>query len=144
MQKMRRNTSSQVKNYVIGFELMTEEIVDRYRNEDGCLMMEAESTAETLVNFWQTTRRNNLENNHLHTRRHCITPSQTITSCQVRRVRSALNQHHDMWRQYIHIITGISLSGYCILIGLHLLLSAIPTIPLSTFENKVGLSSRNP
>jgi hypothetical protein len=33
------------------------------------LMMEAAFTSETLVNFSQTTRRNNPEDNHLHTRR---------------------------------------------------------------------------
>jgi hypothetical protein len=34
------------------------------------LMMEAASTSETLVNFYQTTRRNNPEDSHLHTHRH--------------------------------------------------------------------------
>jgi hypothetical protein len=42
--------------------------------EDGCLLgcsaVLAASTSETLVNFYQTTRRNNLEDSHLHTRRH--------------------------------------------------------------------------
>jgi hypothetical protein len=33
------------------------------------LMMEAASTSETSVNFCQTTRRNNPEVSHLHTRR---------------------------------------------------------------------------
>jgi hypothetical protein len=33
------------------------------------LMMEAASTSETSVNFYQTTRRNIPEDNHLHTRR---------------------------------------------------------------------------
>jgi hypothetical protein len=33
------------------------------------LMMKAASTSETLVNFYQTTRRNNPDDNHLHTRR---------------------------------------------------------------------------
>jgi hypothetical protein len=33
------------------------------------LMMEAASTSETAVNFYQATRRNNLEDIHLHTRR---------------------------------------------------------------------------
>jgi hypothetical protein len=33
------------------------------------LMMEAASTSETSVNFYQTTRRNNSEYSHLHTRR---------------------------------------------------------------------------
>jgi hypothetical protein len=32
-------------------------------------MMEAASTSETSVNFYQTTRRNNSEDSHLHTRR---------------------------------------------------------------------------
>jgi hypothetical protein len=33
------------------------------------LMMEAASSSETSVNFYQTTRGNNLEDSHLHTRR---------------------------------------------------------------------------
>jgi hypothetical protein len=33
------------------------------------LMMEAVSTSKTSVNFYQTTRRNNPEDSHLHTRR---------------------------------------------------------------------------
>jgi hypothetical protein len=32
-------------------------------------MMDAASTSETSVNFYQTTWRNNLEDSHLHTRR---------------------------------------------------------------------------
>jgi hypothetical protein len=32
------------------------------------LMMEAASTSETLVNFYQPTRRNNTEDSHLHLR----------------------------------------------------------------------------
>jgi hypothetical protein len=32
-------------------------------------MMEAASTSETLVNFYQTTRRYNPEDSHLHTHR---------------------------------------------------------------------------
>jgi hypothetical protein len=35
----------------------------------GALMMEAASTSETLVNFYQTTRRYNPEDNHLRTHR---------------------------------------------------------------------------
>jgi hypothetical protein len=34
------------------------------------LLMEAAGTSETSINFYQTTRRNNLEDSHLHTRRH--------------------------------------------------------------------------
>jgi hypothetical protein len=33
------------------------------------LMMEAARTSETLVNFYQTTRRNNPEDSHLRTHR---------------------------------------------------------------------------
>jgi hypothetical protein len=33
------------------------------------LMMEAAKTSETLVNFYQTTRRYNPEDSHLHTHR---------------------------------------------------------------------------
>jgi hypothetical protein len=33
------------------------------------LMMEATSTSETSVNFYQTAPRNNPEDSHLHTRR---------------------------------------------------------------------------
>jgi hypothetical protein len=33
------------------------------------MMMEAASTSETLENFYQTTRSNNPEDSHLHTRR---------------------------------------------------------------------------
>jgi hypothetical protein len=33
------------------------------------LMMEAASTSETSVNFYQTTRHSNSEDSHLHTRR---------------------------------------------------------------------------
>jgi hypothetical protein len=32
-------------------------------------MMEAASTSETSANFYQSTRRNNPEDSHLHTRR---------------------------------------------------------------------------
>jgi hypothetical protein len=35
----------------------------------GALMMEAASISETSINFYQTTRRNNPEDSHLHTRR---------------------------------------------------------------------------
>jgi hypothetical protein len=44
-------------------------------NPDGCLlgcsalMMEAANTFEAMVNFYQTTRRYNPEDSHLHTRR---------------------------------------------------------------------------
>jgi hypothetical protein len=46
----------------------------RYRNKESrglliALMMEAVSASETSVNFYQTTRRNNPEDSHLHTRR---------------------------------------------------------------------------
>jgi hypothetical protein len=40
-----------------------------HQGDDGVLMMEAASISETLVNFYQTTRRNNPEDSHLHIRR---------------------------------------------------------------------------
>jgi hypothetical protein len=36
------------------------------RHSDEVLMMEAASTSEMSVNFYQTTRRNNPEDSHLH------------------------------------------------------------------------------
>jgi hypothetical protein len=39
-------------------------LVEVYRR-----MVEAASTSETSVNFYQTTRRNNPEDSHIHTRR---------------------------------------------------------------------------
>jgi hypothetical protein len=59
----------------------TEKSLSREGNDaDGCLlgfsavealtlMMEAARTSETLVNFYQTTRRYNPEDSHLHTHR---------------------------------------------------------------------------
>jgi hypothetical protein len=47
-------------------------VMSKSRNARGlviALMMEAASTSETSVNFCQTTRRNNPEDSHLHTRR---------------------------------------------------------------------------
>jgi hypothetical protein len=58
------------------------------------LKMEAASTSETLVNFYQTTLRNNPEDSHLHTRRRenlkshllgCWPPFQFLYSCRVAR-----------------------------------------------------------
>jgi hypothetical protein len=43
------------------------------------LMMEAESTSETSVNFYQTTRRNIPEDSHLHIRRCENLKSQILT-----------------------------------------------------------------
>jgi hypothetical protein len=48
------------------------------------LLMETSSTSEMSVNFYQTTRRNNPDDSHLHTRRHenlnshCNEPSGSI------------------------------------------------------------------
>jgi 16S rRNA C1402 (ribose-2'-O) methylase RsmI len=43
-------------------------LVEVYQRCDA-LMMEAARTSETLVNFYQTRRRYNPEDSHLHTRR---------------------------------------------------------------------------
>jgi hypothetical protein len=42
-------------------------LVQVYRRFRGALMMDAVSTSETLVNVYQTTRRNNPQDSHLHT-----------------------------------------------------------------------------
>jgi hypothetical protein len=47
-------------------------------------MMEAASTPETSVSFYQTTRRNNPEDNHLYNRR-----------------LEKLKSHHDNYKQRI-------------------------------------------
>jgi hypothetical protein len=52
-------------------EVITASIIRAVRKPRGLLivlMMEAASTFETSVNFYQTTRRNNPEDSHLHTR----------------------------------------------------------------------------
>jgi hypothetical protein len=52
-------------------------------------MMQAASTSETLVNFYQTTRRNNPEDCHLHTRRrenlksHKLHDHRSILRCSI-------------------------------------------------------------
>jgi hypothetical protein len=44
-------------------------LVEVYRRFLVIALMETASTSETSVNFYQTTRRYNPENSHLHTRR---------------------------------------------------------------------------
>jgi hypothetical protein len=55
----------------IFWNIMPCSLIEIYRRfKDACLlialMMEAASTSETLVNFYQTTRRNIPEDSHLH------------------------------------------------------------------------------
>jgi hypothetical protein len=45
------------------------EVNRRFRGAVIALMMKAASTSEMSANFYQTTRRNILEDSHLHTRR---------------------------------------------------------------------------
>jgi hypothetical protein len=54
-------------------------------HNQGALMWEAASASETSVNFYQTTRRNNPEDSHLHTHRSENLKSQTesIVCCTV-------------------------------------------------------------
>jgi hypothetical protein len=44
------------------------------------LMKEAASTSETSVHFYQTTRRNNPEDSHLHTRNAMMTTMTVVTN----------------------------------------------------------------
>jgi hypothetical protein len=52
-----RSYASKHRNSFVGFEVLTAAII--------ALMMEAARTSETLVNFYQTTRRYNPEDIHL-------------------------------------------------------------------------------
>jgi hypothetical protein len=45
------------------------------------MIMETPSTSETSVNFYQTTRRNNPENSHIHTRRRENFKSHNVQHC---------------------------------------------------------------
>jgi hypothetical protein len=60
------------------------------------LMIEAASASEMLVNFYQTTRRNNPEDNHLHTRRR-----ENLKSC--------INLVHDrnQWRALVNMAMNL-------------------------------------
>jgi hypothetical protein len=54
------------------FDTSNKALLNYPRNEDGCLialMLEATRTSETLVNFYQTTRRYSPEESHLRTHR---------------------------------------------------------------------------
>jgi uncharacterized metal-binding protein len=60
---------------VTGLKLRSEEMNENIMHIDGCLLgcsalvMEAAMSSETLVNFYQTTRRYNPEDSHLRTHR---------------------------------------------------------------------------
>jgi hypothetical protein len=54
------------------------------------LMMEAASTSETSVNFYQATRRINPENSHLHTRR-----SENLKSHPVKKFLASISNPKD-------------------------------------------------
>jgi hypothetical protein len=66
------------RSFLMAYIIEMSEISGSYGGEykDGCLlgccaialMMESASTSETSVNFYQTTRRNNPEDSHLHHR----------------------------------------------------------------------------
>jgi hypothetical protein len=58
------------------------------------LMMEAASTSETLVNFYQTTRRNNPDDSHLHTHRRENLKSHVLqnTLCKLIMIKLARNR----------------------------------------------------
>jgi hypothetical protein len=71
--RFRVLTAASMKMTVF-WDVATCSLVEVYRRFRGAycdiaLMMEAESTSETSVNFYQTTRRNNPEDSHLHTHR---------------------------------------------------------------------------
>jgi hypothetical protein len=73
-------------------------------------MMEAVSISETSVNFYQTTRRNILEDGHIHTRRHENLISHTrVANCPVfGRTARFLDKMYGVRSQYS---TGRKMSG---------------------------------
>jgi hypothetical protein len=80
-------------------------------NKDGCLlgcraialMMEAAGTSETLVNFYQTTRRYNPEDSHLHTHRRENLKSYSCTKF----ARLILSPSSDLDRSYFKFFTSV-------------------------------------
>jgi hypothetical protein len=62
-------------------------------------MMEAASTSETSVNFYQTTRRYNPEDNHLHTRsRENLTQFQTVLQRDIHSFDSSKHVKINTWQ----------------------------------------------
>jgi hypothetical protein len=70
-QEKRHVTASQLLNMAVFWVVASCNLVEFYQRFRGTcyLMMEAASTSETSVNFYQTTRRYNPEDSDLHTRR---------------------------------------------------------------------------
>jgi hypothetical protein len=69
------------------------------------LMMEAARTSETSVNFYQTTRRNNSEDSHLHTRRRENLKSHSFLSPMTRGdilCRISLEFLEQLWNRCYH------------------------------------------
>jgi hypothetical protein len=62
------------------------------------LMMEAASTSETTVNFFQTTQRNIQDNSHLHTRRRENLKSHIQKNCLHWRIRSVCCGRKLQWQ----------------------------------------------
>jgi hypothetical protein len=66
-------------------------------------MMEAASTSETSANFYQTVRRNNPEDSHLHTRRRKNPKSQIFSRIHVYFEK---NYYHCLWNCLRGIVYG--------------------------------------
>jgi hypothetical protein len=73
------------------------------------LMMEAASTSETSVNFYQTTQRNNPEDSHLHTRRRENLKSHLKGCKGVEWIHLA--QDPDRWRTLVNMVMNLHPSG---------------------------------
>jgi hypothetical protein len=91
-------------------------------------MMEETSTSETSVNFYQTTRRNNPEGSHLHTRRRENLKSQqgAITSILSQRSTLLGNQTE------VSVHTSSVISAAVSWTHIHLL-SSVPQFPEHTY-----------
>jgi hypothetical protein len=77
------------------------------------LMMEEANTSETSVNFYQTTRRNNPEDSHLHARRRENLKSHALPLDDIRREElKKIKKRTIQWqRKYIFIRTVVSVSS---------------------------------
>jgi hypothetical protein len=60
------------------------------------MMMEAASIFETSVNFYQTTRRNNQEDSHIHTRRRKNLKSHQKEKCFKRNLQILMRSMSDV------------------------------------------------
>jgi hypothetical protein len=79
-------------------------LVVSYKLKDAALMMEAVSTCEKSVNFYETTRRNIPEDSHLHTRHREHLKSQQVLSLTVEVLTSVGEDVDSTYSSHFHFI----------------------------------------